>query len=425
MVGLFINTLPLRARAEPSARLVPWLAALQERQAAAREHEWSPLADVQGWSEVPRGSALFDSILVFENYPIDECVRRPFAGVRLGGLRSIERTNYALTLAVQPGDSLDLAASAPRGRFEPGGVTRILGCLCTLLDTMVARPDARLAELQLLGADERGAVLARASGPSVRVDGERCIHELVREQAQRTPDAEALICGNESLTYAELVRRSGALAHRLRAPVSGRTRWSARASSAARRGRRPPRGPRGGRRLSPAQPRARARVPGARPGPRSCWRRATPLTSCRHPRLRFGTSATRLRDRSGSRRARHRRTSPASLHLRLERHAEGRQTRTRNASTTSSGAAACPRCPRRLRRSRPSASTCRWEVFAPLAGALARARAGRRMDPAYSCARSASGITVLDFVPSLLSVFLVGSPVDAPRRRARACGGGG
>jgi non-ribosomal peptide synthetase component F len=161
MVGLFINTLPLRARAEPSARLVPWLAALQERQAAARDFEWSPLADVQRWSEVPRGNALFDSLLVFENYPFDGAVLRPFDGVRVADIRAIERTNYALTLAVKPGESLELALGYPRSRLSATAAAGILGSLRTLLDAMLTRPEARLAELPLLTGRARARPRAR------------------------------------------------------------------------------------------------------------------------------------------------------------------------------------------------------------------------------------------------------------------------
>ena len=216
MVGLFINTLPLRARAEPAARLVPWLAALQEQQAAARDFEWSPLADVQRWSEVPRGTALFDSLLVFENYPFDGALLRPFDGVRVADIRAIERTNYALTLAVKPGENLELALGYPRSRLSAAAAAGVLGSLRTLLDAMLTRPEARLAELPLLTAEERVRVLARAAGPSVALDDERCLHDLVRAQAARTPAAVALVSAAETVTYAELVRRVQALAARVR-----------------------------------------------------------------------------------------------------------------------------------------------------------------------------------------------------------------
>src|SRR5262249_24057282 len=75
MVGLFINTLPVRAEVQPDAALVPWLEQLQERQAAQLPYSYSPLSAVQGFSEVPRGQALFESLLVVENYPVDEALR--------------------------------------------------------------------------------------------------------------------------------------------------------------------------------------------------------------------------------------------------------------------------------------------------------------------------------------------------------------
>ena len=69
MVGLFINTLPVRVRSIPARRSSPGCATLQERQSKLRQYEHSPLVDVQGWSEVPRGTPLFETIVVFENYP--------------------------------------------------------------------------------------------------------------------------------------------------------------------------------------------------------------------------------------------------------------------------------------------------------------------------------------------------------------------
>ena len=75
MVGLFINTLPIRVRIDPESELVPWLQQLRAQQVALREYEHTPLVKVQGWSDVPRGTPLFESILVFENQTLDARLR--------------------------------------------------------------------------------------------------------------------------------------------------------------------------------------------------------------------------------------------------------------------------------------------------------------------------------------------------------------
>src|SRR6185369_6929678 len=71
MVGLFINTLPMRVEVRPDEPIPTLMRRVQERLSKMREYEYSPLTNIQGWSEVPRGSRLFDSIVVFENYPLD------------------------------------------------------------------------------------------------------------------------------------------------------------------------------------------------------------------------------------------------------------------------------------------------------------------------------------------------------------------
>jgi non-ribosomal peptide synthetase component F len=76
MVGLFINTLALRVKLEREVDFVSWLQKLQQRQVEMRRFEYSPLVQVQGWSAVPRTRPLFESNLVFENYPVDMTQRR-------------------------------------------------------------------------------------------------------------------------------------------------------------------------------------------------------------------------------------------------------------------------------------------------------------------------------------------------------------
>src|SRR5262249_42635811 len=100
MLGLFINTQPLRARVPAAGGLLPWLRSLQAEQAALRQDEHLSLQEIQAWSEVPRGRPLFESLLVFENFPVDASLRGTggLADLRVGEVRAGERTNFPLTL---------------------------------------------------------------------------------------------------------------------------------------------------------------------------------------------------------------------------------------------------------------------------------------------------------------------------------------
>ncbi|MGZ3459182.1 MAG: condensation domain-containing protein, partial [Archangium sp.] len=106
-IGLFINTLPIRVQLPPEARVVPWLQELQARQAELRQYEHSPLVQIQSWSEVERGSPLFESLLVFENW-LDAAVRERTAGLDIRDVRGLEETTYPLNVNVLPGHELAL-----------------------------------------------------------------------------------------------------------------------------------------------------------------------------------------------------------------------------------------------------------------------------------------------------------------------------
>ncbi|HEX9940765.1 MAG TPA: condensation domain-containing protein, partial [Thermoanaerobaculia bacterium] len=221
MIGLFINTLPVRVRVPREAPLLPWLLELQDRQAEAREHDHTPLAQIQTWSEAAHGQPLFESILVFENQPVESASGRE-GSFRIGDFRSVERTNYPLTLVVIPGSPLRLRATYDRQRLDPASMARALGHLRTLLAAMSqAAPDARLGDLPLLTAVERHQLVHEWA------EGERSapgafLHHLIEEQAARSPEALAVLdSGGASLSYGELSRRANRLAHHLRVLGAG------------------------------------------------------------------------------------------------------------------------------------------------------------------------------------------------------------
>jgi amino acid adenylation domain-containing protein len=215
MVGLFINTLPLRVRVPHDAELLPWLKRLQAQQAELSQFEHSPLSDVHGWSEVPRSQMLFESILVFDNFPFDENVRT-HRELRFTPLASVERNNYPLTLVAFADERMMLRIPYDTQRFESAAVDRMLGHLQSLLEGMAANPHQRLCELPLVTRAEREQLLSDLDHTEHDLWQGLTVHALFEAQVERTPDATAVRLGPESLTYRELNERANQLAHHLR-----------------------------------------------------------------------------------------------------------------------------------------------------------------------------------------------------------------
>ena len=217
MIGLFINTLPVRVRVSPEALLLPWLQELQSQQVEARQYEYSPLVQVQGWSDVPRGLPLFESLLVFENYPARTAIQEWSGSLEIRHVRFISSTHYPLTVVAVPGPELGLRIRYQCHRFDTATITRMLGHLRTLLEGMVANPAQRLADLPMLTAAERHQLLVEWNDTSTAYPQDTCIHQWFEAQVARTPDAVAVVFEDQALTYQELNIRANQLAHHLQA----------------------------------------------------------------------------------------------------------------------------------------------------------------------------------------------------------------
>ena len=216
MVGLFINTVPIAVTVPPSERLGPWLQRLQQIQAAAQEHGYLTLSDIQRGSDIPSGIPLFEHILVFENYPVDSAQLEAGAAL-VRDMASYEQTNYPLTIAVVPPgsgdeDRLTFAFSYDSRRLDAITITRMAGHLQTLIEGMVTDPTATLATLSMLTATEQQQLLEEWNATAADYPQDRCIHELFEEQVARTPDAVAVVFEDQQLTYAELNARANQLA---------------------------------------------------------------------------------------------------------------------------------------------------------------------------------------------------------------------
>lgn len=223
MVGLFINTLPSRIAVEPAATLSAWLKTVQQDQVAARRHEHAALADVQGWSAVPRGSPLFESLLVVEDFPSHQ-LGLSGGGLALGEIDFVERANIPLTVMLAVRARSVLGVGFDRDRFDLAEIHRLLGHLRSLLGAMARHGDRPLAELGHMTPDERHLLVdawsrAPAPVPDACRRPDDSIARLFEAQVRRSPDAPAAIFhsarGDVALSYAMLNARANQLARRL------------------------------------------------------------------------------------------------------------------------------------------------------------------------------------------------------------------
>jgi len=214
-IGLFINTLPVVATPRPDMPTSDWLQAVQARNLALRDFEHTPLYDVQRWAGLG-GEALFDNILVFENYPVSEALAQGApAHLRFGTPANHEQTNYPLTVSVYLGQTLAFDYSYAREHFADLAVEQLAGYLEQLLMGMLQSPQCSLGELSLIGDTERGLIEEQLSRTPARDRSPVCVHRLIEAQAERTPQAIALLCADQQLTYRQLNQQANQLAYRL------------------------------------------------------------------------------------------------------------------------------------------------------------------------------------------------------------------
>ncbi|WUO35196.1 amino acid adenylation domain-containing protein [Streptomyces sp. NBC_00286] len=214
MVGLFINTLPTRFRWEPADTLAELLGRLQDEQARLLDHQHLGLAELQRVAGLAGSGELFDTLVVFENYPSATGLTDPSGAVHVTGHEFHDAVHYPLALIVKPGRRLDLRLKHHAQRLDAENVHRIADRLTRILDALAADPGQPAANLELLSAEELS--LAHPAGERRDVP-DTTLAAAFESQAARTPQATAVVYENETLSYRELDARAEELAARLRA----------------------------------------------------------------------------------------------------------------------------------------------------------------------------------------------------------------
>jgi len=215
MVGLFINTVPVRIQVPKDIQVLPWLKQLFSQQMGRDLYSYSPLVEIQANSQVSEGMPLFESLLVFENYPLDESSKHTFGSLEITNITGVEQTNYPLTAIAIPGTELLIRISYDTERFDPATISRMLGHFQTLLEGIAANPRERLFEVPLLTQAEKSQLLVEGNDTKTNYPYNCCIGTLFEEQTDKNPEAIAAIYEDRHLTYQQLNSRANQLAHHL------------------------------------------------------------------------------------------------------------------------------------------------------------------------------------------------------------------
>lgn len=192
IVGLLINTLPVRVRIDPAEPLAALLTRLQREQTALLAHQHVPLAELQRWTGT---GELFDTALAFENYPVDAAALADTAQeLRITDASIQDATHYPLTLVAIPGARLDLRLAYRPDLYDQAAATRVLDGFRTVLATLAATPELPTGRLDLLTEAERAELVPahRPSPAAGTLGAGATLPELFQAQAARTPEAIAL-----------------------------------------------------------------------------------------------------------------------------------------------------------------------------------------------------------------------------------------
>ncbi|MBY4899382.1 non-ribosomal peptide synthetase, partial [Cupriavidus sp. AU9028] len=211
MLGLFINTLPVIAAPRPEQPLGDWLRELQAFNVAAREHGHTPLSDIQRWGG-QAGQRLFDSILVFENFPLEDALDTAArSGLRCKTRGSTGLTEYEMDVEVSLRQTLRLSFTWMRHAFDDAQVERICAQMAALLEQFATQSPRTVGTLSLMTPAQTASLMTLAEGDAAALEAQP-VHARIAAHAALHPDALAVVCGGQTLCYGELLARADRLA---------------------------------------------------------------------------------------------------------------------------------------------------------------------------------------------------------------------
>ena len=213
-VGLYINTLILHSVLRHEQNILDWLQLLQNEQVNSRQWQHTPLQLARQWSGVQ--GDLFDTLLIFENYPINEAIASEQSALRVENVDHEEHTNYPLNILIQSTDTIYIRFNYNALLLDEAYVKDICGHFENVLLQLIEKADGKVGDLELITLAEQQRLLIDFNTTGVAYPPGETVISLFEEQFLKTPEAIAVIFGEKELSYRDLHERSNKLAHYLR-----------------------------------------------------------------------------------------------------------------------------------------------------------------------------------------------------------------
>ncbi|MGH3990470.1 MAG: condensation domain-containing protein, partial [Pseudonocardiaceae bacterium] len=219
MVGMFINTVPTRVQVDDGQDVLSWLRELQAQQSESRRFDFVSLSQLQAWSDLGAGVNLFDSVVVFQNYPFEQPPEGE-PGLRIREVEARDTTNFPLSLRAYLDGQLGFELGYDPRLFDAATVERMAGHVLRVLTVLAADPGACWGDIDILTPAQRSQVLVEFNDTD-RDTPAVVLAELLEAAVARTPDAPAVIFDGGVVSFGELDARANRLAGLLIARGAG------------------------------------------------------------------------------------------------------------------------------------------------------------------------------------------------------------
>jgi amino acid adenylation domain-containing protein/thioester reductase-like protein len=218
LLGCFLNTAPLRVRADPRRTAAGWVDAVCERARAVQRHDKLPLFEIarEAGADARAVNPLSDHLFGFLDMHVYAQAQAQIGfGAGIGETFAVTNTLLDV-VALREGERLGFSLGSLRRLYAPEDLGRLFGCLGRVLERFCSHPDEPLRPEHLLTAEERDRLICTGEGDALPLPGDDTLHAAFERMVDRAPHAVALRRGGDTVTYAELDRRANRYAHELR-----------------------------------------------------------------------------------------------------------------------------------------------------------------------------------------------------------------